>query len=116
MAIQYILIGILVAALGLTWRRERQGALSRLGAMLWSALWVAAAVVVLLPDVATSFAAAVGVGRGVDAVLYLAVLFLFYLVFRVFLRLDKIDRDITKLVRKIGLEEADRKGGPEAER
>jgi len=103
MLIQYILLGILVAAFAATWRRERQGALGRLGAILWSVLWVAAAVVVLLPDVASRFAGLVGVGRGADAVLYLSVIFLFYLIFRIFLRLDKMDRDITTLVRRVSM-------------
>jgi len=107
MLIQYILLGILAAALVMTWRRERQGALGRLGAVLWSALWGVAAVVVLLPDVASRFAGIVGVGRGVDAVVYLSVIFLFYLSFRIFLRLDKMDRDITQLVRRVSMDEAD---------
>ncbi|HSD12258.1 MAG TPA: DUF2304 family protein [Patescibacteria group bacterium] len=107
MIIQIILVATLAAALVLTWRRSRQGALSRLGAFLWSALWIAAAVVVLRPEVASFFANLVGVGRGVDAVLYVSIIALFYLVFRIFLRLDKLDRDITLLVRKVGLAERD---------
>lgn len=103
MLIQVILVATLAAALVLTWRRSRQGALSRLGAFLWSALWIAAAVVVLRPEVASFFANLVGVGRGVDAVLYVSIIALFYLVFRIFLRLDKLDRDITLLVRKVSL-------------
>jgi hypothetical protein len=103
MLIQYLLIAILAGALVVTWRRERQAAIGRLAAVLWSLLWIGAAVVVLLPDVSSVFAKAVGVGRGVDAVVYLAILFLYYLVFRVFVRLEKIDRDITAVVRETGL-------------
>lgn len=103
MGIQILLVAMLAAALALTWRRSRQGALSRLGAFLWSALWIAAAVVVLRPEVASFFAGLVGVGRGADAVVYVSVIVLFYLVFRIFLRLDKLDRDITLLVRKVSL-------------
>lgn len=103
MVIQVLLIAMLTAAFVLTWRRSRQGALSRLGAFLWSALWIAAIVVVLRPEVATFFASLVGVGRGADAVMYVSVIVLFYLVFRIFLRLDKLDRDITLLVRKVSI-------------
>lgn len=110
MVIKLLLILVLVAALALTWRRAKQGALSRTTAILWSFLWAVAAVLVLLPETATAFARFVGVGRGVDAVVYLAVIFLYYLVFRIFLRLDKMDRDITVLVRKFGLAEDEKKG------
>jgi hypothetical protein len=105
MPIQWILILMLAGALVLTWRRERQGALGRIGALAWSVLWVGAAVLVFNPEVTSMFAKAVGVGRGTDAVTYVAIIFLFYLIFRIFLRLDRMDRDITTLVRRIGLDE-----------
>lgn len=109
MLIQYLLLGLLAAALVITWRRARQRALSRAEALLWSAAWIAAGVVVLRPDLATAFASLLGVGRGADAVIYVAVIALFYLVFRIFLRIDKIERDVTLLVRKEGLAERERR-------
>ncbi len=112
MLIQYLLLVSLGAALGLTWRRAKQGALSFFAAALWSGFWIASAVLVLRPEFASAFASLLGVGRGVDAVIYLAILGLFYLVFRVFLRIDKIERDITLLVRKESL--AARDHGKEA--
>jgi len=107
MVIQVLLIAMLAGAFVLTWRRSKQGALSRLGAFLWSGLWIAAIVVVLRPEVATFFASMVGVGRGADAVIYVSIIILFYLVFRIFLRLDKLDRDITQLVRKVSIANRD---------
>lgn len=103
MLIQYVLLAAIAAALVFTVRRGRQNALSRVETFLWSVLWVGAGVVVLLPGVASSFASLLGVGRGADAVLYVSIIVLFTLVFRIFLRLDKIDRDITLLVRKDSL-------------
>lgn len=115
MIIQVILLLGLAGAFAFTWRRARQDALSRRAAALWSLLWVAGAVVVLRPEVATLFARAVGVGRGSDAVLYVSVLAVAFLVFRQFLRIDKLERDITKLVRRIALDEleARRPAGPQ---
>lgn len=105
LVIQIILVAALAAALALTWRRAKQDALSRRTALLWSLLWIGGAVVVLRPETANLFANLVGVGRGTDAVLYVAVIAAFYLLFRIFLRLDKIDRDLTKLVRRVALDE-----------
>ena len=104
MVIQFLLIGILLAALGLTWRRAGQNALSRRAAILWSLVWIGGGIVVLRPEVASLFAKLLGVGRGADAVLYVGVLLMVYLLFRVFLRLDKTERDLTKLVRRIALD------------
>lgn len=114
MLIQYLLLAAIVAAFVFTVRRGRQNALSRAETFLWGALWVGAAVVVLMPSVASAIAGILGVGRGVDAVLYVSIIILFTLVFRIFLRLDKLDRDITQLVRKVSLagrDETKREGG-----
>lgn len=109
MIIQLLLTAILLAALVLTWRRAKQGALSRREAILWSLLWIGAGIVVLNPWVANWFADTVGVGRGVDAVLYVSIALIVYLLFRIFLRLDKAERDLTKLVRRIALDELEQK-------
>ncbi|MDD5252165.1 MAG: DUF2304 domain-containing protein [Patescibacteria group bacterium] len=106
MIIQYLLVLTLVVALGLTWRRVRQGALSGWAAALWSVLWIAAAVVILRPEMTSAIAGWLGVGRGVDAVIYVAIAGLYYLVFRIFLKLDKFERDLTVIVRRISLDEA----------
>jgi hypothetical protein len=111
MWIQLLLVLVLGAALALTIRRLRQGVLTRVAALAWGALWVGGIAVVLHPDVTTRFARWVGVGRGVDAVLYLSVAFLLYLAFRIFLRLEKLERDLTTLVRAQALAEREAASG-----
>lgn len=101
--IQILLLVVFVAALYGTVRRGRSGAISRFEMLAWSLLWLGAGAVTFRPDIASRFAALVGVGRGVDAVLYAAVVGLFYLLFRVYLRIDKLERDITTLVRRDAL-------------
>ena len=103
MFIQLVILAVVVWGLVLTWKRSREGALSRLAAAAWTLLWLGAATVTVWPSLASRFAAALGVGRGADAVLYIAVISLFYLVFRIFLRLDKIERDITAVIREAAL-------------
>ncbi len=46
-------------------------------------------------------------GSGIDILLYIAIVMLFYIVFRQRLKLEKMDRDITKIVRKIALKKED---------
>lgn len=101
--VQILLLVAFAAALFGTVRRGRAGAISRHEMLGWSLLWVGAAAVTLRPDLASRFAALVGVGRGADAVLYAAVVGIFYLLFRVYLRIDKLERDITTLVRRDAL-------------
>jgi hypothetical protein len=113
MLIQFILVGAFAVALALTWRRASQNTLARRTAILWSALWIGAAVIVMRPEVASFFASVVGVGRGVDAVVYVAIIVLYALLFRIFLRLERIDRDITALTRIVSLAARDGRGESE---
>lgn len=73
--------------------------------LAWVALWVAALVVVWQPDIASALARTVGVGRGADAVLYLTVALLTYLVFRLYGVVEKQDQTITRLVSELALRE-----------
>jgi len=103
MLIQIVLIVVLGVALLLTWRRARERVIRRREALLWTVLWLGAALVVLWPDVTTRVAEFVGIGRGADLAVYGSVILLFILVFRLHVALDKLERNITKLVRKDSL-------------
>ena len=76
-------------------------------ALLWSMLWIAVAVVAALPQTATMIANRVGVGRGTDLVLYIAVAALFLLVFRLFVGMERVERQVTLLVRHEALQAFD---------
>lgn len=109
MAIQYFLVAIMAAAVAFTWRRAKQGALSRTAAILWTVLWALGIAVALRPEVASLLARFFGVGRGADLAIYLSIVFSYYLMFRLYLRIEKTERDMTVLVRKLAMKDADEK-------
>ncbi len=105
--IQLFILAI-VAIVG--WRlygRLRAGELTVTSFIEWLALWLGIGVVTVVPEVASYLASLVGVGRGVDLVTYLALLLLFYLIFKVFVRLEHFDRSLTTIVRALALRDAD---------
>ena len=55
------------------------------------------------PEVSTKFSQMIGIGRGVDAVVYIAVSLLFYTTLRILLRLERQENLITQLVSEIAL-------------
>ncbi|MFH1376848.1 MAG: DUF2304 family protein [Candidatus Woesearchaeota archaeon] len=75
--------------------------------LLWFAFWVITVVAIWVPDFLTQVANFVGIGRGADLVLYVSVVVVFYLIFKIYVRLEKIERNITKVVRKDSLKEED---------
>ena len=72
---------------------------------LWTFFWLGAGFVVLWPEVLSRIAVLVRVGRGVDVAIYASLLLIFYLLFRMFARIDRIERDITQLVRTTALDD-----------
>lgn len=71
----------------------------------WFLLWLLVAFLVIVPDTASYFARLVGVGRGSDLVVYLALLLAFYLLFRIFIRLERSERELTTIVRELALKD-----------
>jgi len=99
MLIQFLLIVTLAIAFIVTWKRVKEHVISAREGFAWSVLWVAAFSVILLPDITSIIARAVGIGRGVDLVIYAAITLLFVLVFKIFLTLDRLEQKLTELVR-----------------
>lgn len=105
-----IQIVILVVVLMVWWRlytRLRANELTVPEFVEWFLLWSAVAVVAMAPGVTSYAAALVGVGRGADLVTYLSLLLVFYLVFKLFVRLEKLERLLTKLTRGLALKNSD---------
>jgi hypothetical protein len=66
-------------------------------------MWSVASVAIWMPGLTIPVAHLLGVSRGVDAILYLSVAFLCYLVFRLYAALEKQDQVITRLVSELAL-------------
>ena len=114
MFIQIILIALLAVMLSVTVRRARQGVIRWGEAFLWSALWIAAAIMILLPQTTSIIARVAGVGRGVDAIVYLSVTLLFVLVFRAFVLMDKLEQQLTEVTRHQALQAAHHEASSES--
>ena len=93
----FFTIIFLLAAYG-TWRRVGEKAVSRGTAALWSILWLGGLTIVWYPGLTSYFATLVGIGRGADLVVYVALITVFWLLFRVLVHLTYIERQITRLV------------------
>jgi len=101
--IQILLCLFFVFAIAKVVGRYRGGELSSRGAIFWILFWIAAGVIVLLPNSTFYFARLVGIGRGADLVIYVALAGLFFMIFRLMVKIEKMNKDVTKLVRKITL-------------
>src|SRR5688500_936543 len=69
-------------------------------------LFMLGIIFVINPDITTKIAEFVGVGRGVDLVIYLLLLVFFFLFIALFYKSRNIDKTLIELVRKIAIKEA----------
>lgn len=107
MPIQFLLIVILLSAVAVTWKRLKERMITIKEAILWTCLWIVAMVISLLPNTTSVIAGWVGIGRGVDLVVYASIVALFFLVFKIFVSLDSLEHKLTSMVRKDALRELD---------
>jgi small membrane protein len=96
---------VLTVLLGLpvlrTLGAARTSQASRRRSLRWLSLWTLGLVAIWMPGLTTRFAHLLGVSRGVDAVLYLSVALLCYLVFRLYAALEKQEQATTRLVSEL---------------
>lgn len=107
MLVQVLLIAVVVLVVARLFRSRgaRAQAIRRIGLVVFAGF---AAVSILFPDVWSSIARAVGIGRGTDLVLYaLVVAFLSFTV-TTYLRFRDLETNYTRLARRIALSEAAR--------
>ena len=103
--IQVILTLFAAFGFGAAVARFRRGDMRLKHLVLWTLLWAAVVAVVLRPETASEVADRLGVGRGADVVVYLSIVALFYLQFRLFARVEDQERQITRLARELALKD-----------
>ena len=106
---QLILIILLIFPLSRVVLRFREGQLTLPFFIFWLSVWTVALGVILYPSLTTKFAKIVGINRGIDVVVYASIIILFYLVFRIYIAIEDIHREISEIVRLISLRKHPRK-------
>ena len=107
MPIQWIIIVFAFFAVWRAWQAFVAGTLDRRKLLLWLSFWVIVVIVSLLPQTTSILATLLGVGRGVDLVLYVSVVVLFYALFQTSRKVDRLERSLTELVRRLALRAAE---------
>ena len=77
--------------------------------LTWAFFWLIVIALVWQPSLTDRIAGVLKVGRGADAIFYLSLIAIFYLIFKIFIKLERIDQDITSLVRSMAIVEKEHK-------
>lgn len=108
-SIQIALLIFILFAISRVLLRSREKIISSRSALFWSAIWLVAMIGILAPATTTKLASFVGVGRGVDVIVYVSLTLLFYLVFRIYVMIEDLRREITYVVRQIALKSSSKR-------
>src|SRR3989339_1119433 len=83
-----------------------RGGSIKLGALtFWLSVWIFALIAIFYPEETSRLAHLVGIGRGVDIVVYSSIAVLFYLVFRLHVYMEDLHTQMSALIREISLQE-----------
>jgi len=102
-------IALIVAAIVLagTLAAAASHALEWRAAFAWSALWIIAGIAILRPSITMAIAHFLGIGRGADLVFYCAILGMLIGFFAVYVRMKRLESEITRLVRALAIRDAE---------
>lgn len=101
--IQLVLLLIIIFTGSRAFFRLREGNLELGAFIFWLLVWMGGTVVILFPAFTTKLANQFGIGRGADAITYVSIIVLFYLIFRLHVALEDVRHEISELVRQIAL-------------
>ena len=106
--IQIFLLLFILFAITRVYLRAKEKILSIRVSTFWFLTWTAAAVGILLPKTTENIASFFGVGRGVDVIVYISLVLVFYLIFRIYVMIEDLRHEITYIVRQVALQNTSR--------
>ena len=80
-------------------KKKQENLVGPKGLFFWLVFWILAIFVVLWPDSTFILANYFGISRGADLVVYVSLALIFFILFRLHIKLESVGRDITKVVR-----------------
>lgn len=99
--IQILVIGLVILLLIKTLVDFKRNKITSIVFLFWLTLWLIILIVAIFPQVIGFLEnRLLGAGRGIDAVVYFSILLIFFLLFKIIARLEKIKQEITEIVRE----------------
>lgn len=108
MLFQIFLVIFAALAMVRTYRQYQGRHVSRYWLVLMLVVWTGVAVVAVVPQWTDILARAVGVGRGADLLVYVAIIVLIWSQYRMLVKQHEMSQELTTLVREQAIEQGKR--------
>ncbi len=83
--------------------RYKDGKSSLSSFLAWLIIWIFVIIFSIFPNSSVIFARAFGITRGLDFIIIVALVFLFYLGLKLYYKFDKLEDNVNKLVKEVAL-------------
>ena len=107
--LQWLALAFITFAVSRALLRAKDRKISYAELVFWLGIWGVLVVVVFFPEITSYFAKIVGIGRGIDVIIYISIGLLFYLVFRIYVKMEETESSVTTLVRELSILEKTKK-------
>lgn len=97
-----IFLGVLAIALSIV--RFRDGKMSLGMLVAWFIIWLFVIFFSIYPNTTNYLASFTGIGRGLDFALILGLLLCFYMIFKMYNKIETVEEELTDLVREIAIQ------------
>jgi len=84
-------------------KKRKEKILRPLETISWTILWLVGGMLIIFPDVSSKVSNKLGIVRGTDAVVYSSVILLFFLLYKINEKIDKLEKTIKELVTKLAI-------------
>jgi len=98
--IQILLVLFALFAFSRVFLRFKDKRLTRNEFIFWTIIWVGAIVIFILPNSLGYFSNLLGISRPVDLIIYVSIALMFYLIFKLYVKIETTEQEITKIVRE----------------
>lgn len=101
----YALIFPIISVIAIIWfiTRYLKGKNSFATVVLWSIFWIVVSLFAIFPDISITFARLFGITRGLDFIIILVFVILFYTVLKLYFIVDKMQNNLNTLVKEVAL-------------
>ena len=97
-----IIVSIIVLILSIL--RFRDGKMSLGMLMVWIVIWLIIIIISIYPNDTNYLASYTGIGRGLDFVLIIGLILSFYLIFKMYNKMEVIEEELTNLIRELAIQ------------
>ncbi len=106
MVIQIVVtIGVVLFILPNIYSSYKKKNLTTFGALLWLFFWLVGLVIIWFPELIGLIGEFMGVERSIDALVYIAIVYLLYASLRQKISINELSKEITLLSRKLALKD-----------